>query len=122
IASVYLATGHAEAGAISLLEALLLDSNRSEALRLLVDIYRQIDHDGCSVIPSQGPPRLNSDCAIVHSHICSAYYGLVQVFLETKSFDLAKQTKQNALQNYHCPPEPFQQLMPDQPVTLNLKP
>ena len=122
IASVYLATGHTEAAAISLLQALLLDSSRSEALRLLVDIYRQTDHDGCSVIMNQGQPRLNSDCAIVHNHICSAYYGLVQVFIETKSYDLARQTKQNALQNYHCPPEPFQQLIPDQPTTLSLNP
>jgi tetratricopeptide (TPR) repeat protein len=121
IASVYLSTGHAEEAGISLLEALLLDSNRPEALRLLVDIYRQIDHEGCSVVMTQGQPRLNSDCAIVHNHICSAYYGLVQVFLETKQYDMAKQTKQNALQGYHCPPEPFQQLLPDQPTTVSSK-
>ncbi len=119
IASVYLATAHAEEAGISLLQALLLDSNRSEALRLLTDIYRQIDHEGCAVIMTQGVPRLNSDCAIVHNHICSAYYGLVQVFLETKQFDLAKQTKQNALNGYHCPPEPFQKLIPDQPTTVS---
>jgi tetratricopeptide (TPR) repeat protein len=121
IASVYLSTGHPEEAGISLLEALLLDSNRPEALRLLVDIYRQIDHEGCSVVMSQGQPRLNSDCAIVHNHICSAYYGLVQVFLETKQYDTAKQTKQNALQGYHCPPESFQQLLPDQPTTVSSK-
>ncbi len=122
IASVYLSTGHSEEAGISLLEALLLDSNRSEALRLLVDIYRQIDHEGCSVVMSQGQPRLNSDCAIVHNHICSAYYGLIQVFLETKQYEMAKQTKQNALQGYHCPPESFQQLLPEQPTTVSSKP
>ena len=119
IASVYLSNGHPEEAAISLLQALLLDSNRAEALRLLVDIYRQIDHEGCSVIMTQGQPRLNSDCAMVHNHICTAYYGLVQVFLETKLFDLAKQTRQTALQNYHCPPEPFRELIPNQPSTVS---
>jgi len=122
IASVYLSTGHPEEAGISLLEALLLDSNRPEALRLLVDIYRQIDHEGCSVVMTQGQPRLNSDCVIVHKHICSAYYGLIQVFLETKQYDMAKQTKQNALQGYHCPPESFQQLIPEQPTTVSAKP
>jgi tetratricopeptide (TPR) repeat protein len=119
IASVYLSTGHPEEAAISLLQALLLDSNRSEALRLLVEIYRQIDHEGCSIIMTQGQPRLNSDCALVHNHICSAYYGLVQVFLETKQYDLAKQSRQTALQGYHCSPEIFRGLIPDQPTTMS---
>jgi len=122
IASVYLATGHAEEAGISLLQALLLDSGRTQALRLLVDIYRQIDHEGCAVTMDSGQPRLNLDCAIVHNHICSAYYGLVQVFLETKQPDLARQTKQNALQNYHCPSEPFQQLLPEQATKVSSKP
>ncbi len=119
IASVYLSSGHLEEASVSLLQALLLDSNRSEALRLLTDIYRQVDHEGCAVIMNQGVPRLNSDCAIVHNHICSAYYGLIQVFLETKQFDLAKQTEQNALNGYHCPPEPFRKLFPEKPTTVS---
>jgi tetratricopeptide (TPR) repeat protein len=113
IASVYLSTGHPEEAGISLLQALLLDSNRQEALRLLVDIYRQIDHEGCSVVMTQGQPRLNSDCPLVHGHICSAYYGLIQVFQETRQYDLAKQTRVTALQNYHCPPESFREPVPD---------
>lgn len=116
IASVYLSTGHAEEASISLLQALLLDSGRTQALRLLVDIYRQIDREGCAVIMNPGQPRLNLDCVLVRNQICSAYYGLVQVFLETKQYDLARQTKQNALQNYHCPSEPFHQLLPAQPI------
>jgi tetratricopeptide (TPR) repeat protein len=121
IASVYLSSGHLEEAADALLQALLLDSNRAEALRLLVNIYHQIDHEGCSVIMSQGQPRLNSDCALVHNHICNAYYGLVQVFLETKAYDLAKQTKHSALETYHCPAESFGQI-PDQSSTVSLKP
>ena len=122
IASVYLASGHPEEAGISLLQALLLDSGRTQALRLLVDIYRQIDHEGCAVIMNPGQPRLNLDCAIVRNHICSAYYGLVQVFLETKQYELAKQTKQNAIQNYHCTPDLFQQLLPDATTTASTKP
>lgn len=111
IASVLLAAGRIEEAAITLLEALLLDSNRQEALRLVTDIYRQIDTAGCAVVlqPNQ-PPRLNADCAIVHNHICAAYGGLAKTFLETKQLALAQQTLQNAVQNYHCPPEMFQSL------------
>lgn len=121
IASVYLSSGHAEEAVNALLQALLLDSSRVEALRLLVDVYRQIDKEGCAVVFSQGQPRLNADCALVRDNICTAYYGLTQVFIETRQYALAVQTKQNALQNYHCSPEPFNKLIPDAPTTTSLQ-
>jgi tetratricopeptide (TPR) repeat protein len=115
LASVFLAQSKAEEAAVTLLQALLLDNNRQEALRLLIGLYRQIDREGCSLAmtPGQTQPRLNADCALVRKHICSAYYGLVQVFLETRQYNLAKQTKQNALSAYACPREPFDQLLPE---------
>jgi tetratricopeptide (TPR) repeat protein len=122
IASVYLASGHADDAVIPLLQVLLLDSGRTQAMQLLVDIYHQIDHEGCAVVMMQGQPRLNVDCPIVHNHMCTAYLGLVQVFLEAKQYDFAKRTMQNALQTYHCPPEPFQQLVSNQTSTVSSKP
>jgi tetratricopeptide (TPR) repeat protein len=125
IASVYLATGHAEEAGICLLQALLLDGSRTQALRLVADIYRQIDREGCAVIMSQGEPRLNPDCAIVHNHICSAYYGLIQAFLETKDQNLnqkALDAEQTAMHNYRCPPDAFKKLFPDQPTAVSSTP
>jgi tetratricopeptide (TPR) repeat protein len=122
LASVYLATGHADEAGIALLQALLLDSSRTQALRLLASIYRQIDREGCAVIVNQGEPRLNLDCAIVRSQICSAYYGLMQVFLETKDMSLhqkAVEAEQSAVQNYHCPAEAFKKLLPNQPLSVS---
>ncbi len=118
LASVYIAAGKTEQAAISLLQTLLLDSNRQEALRLLVDLYRQIDHEGCSVVFTQGQqqPKLNADCALVRNHICTAYYGLIEVFLDAKQWALAQQTKSNALKNYSCPTEPFDKLLATMPV------
>ncbi|MGD1019669.1 MAG: DUF1736 domain-containing protein [Verrucomicrobiia bacterium] len=125
IASVYLATGHAEEAAVSLLQALLLDGSRTQALRLLAEIYRQIDREGCAVVTNQGEPRLNQDCAIVRNHICSAYYGLIQLFLESKDPDLrqkAIEAEQNAVRSYHCPPDAFKKLFPNQPTTVSSTP
>jgi len=111
IASVYITTGRNEEAAVTLLEALLLDSNRQEALRLLVEIYRQIDKDGCAVIfsPSHPVPQLNADCALVKTHICRAYAGLSTIFAQAKQPALAASTRDNALKNYKCPPELFEQ-------------
>jgi hypothetical protein len=53
----------------------------------------------------------------VRTNICTAYVGLVQVFLDTTQPALAEQTKQNALKNYSCPPESFNRLEPDTTTT-----
>jgi tetratricopeptide (TPR) repeat protein len=118
IASVYITTGRNEDAAITLLEALLLDSNRQEALRLLVEIYRQIDKDGCAVIftASQQVPQLNADCALVKTHICRAYAGLSQIFARAKQSALAANTRDNAMKTYKCAPELFN--LPAAPLIL----
>ena len=109
IGSVYLASGQASEAAISLLEAVILDGNRKEALQPLVEIFRRIDHQDCAIILSEGQSRLNADCAVVHDHICSAQSDLVQALIEAKQFDLARRIAQNAEQKYHCPPKRFEQ-------------
>ncbi|MGD0652299.1 MAG: DUF1736 domain-containing protein [Verrucomicrobiia bacterium] len=119
IASVYVVDGKTEDAAISLLQALLLDGNRQEALRLLLDLYRQIDREGCAVAPNQPQLKLNADCPLVHNHICSAYSGLVQVFLDAKQVALAQQSKQVALKTYNCAAEQFQKLLPDSTTTTS---
>lgn len=124
LASVYIAKNQFEEAAVCLLQALLLDNNRQEAMRTLANIYRQIDREGCAldIAPGQNLPRLNANCTIVRKHICLAYYGLVLTFVETKQFALARSTKQNALSAYGCAPEIFHQLLPDLPPTASVKP
>ncbi|MCG3149708.1 MAG: hypothetical protein PCFJNLEI_03173 [Verrucomicrobiae bacterium] len=119
IASVHITSGRNEEAAVTLLQALLLDSNRQEALRLLVEIYRQIDKDGCAVIfsPSHPVPQLNADCQLVKTHICYAYAGLSQIFQRAKQTGLAASTRDNATKNYKCPAELFDRPVPPlQPV------
>jgi tetratricopeptide (TPR) repeat protein len=104
IASVHITAGRNEEAAIALLQALLLDSNRQEALRLLVELYRQIDKEGCAVLfaPSRPVPQLNADCPLVRHHICIAYANLSQIFLQARQTGLANQTRASALENYKC--------------------
>jgi hypothetical protein len=102
IASAYLSSGRTEEAAISLMQTLLIDNGRTQAMKLLVNLYGQIDHDGCAVIMAEGQPRFNINCPIVHDHMCLAYEGLVQVFLETRQYDVAKRTEDTAVQTYHC--------------------
>ncbi len=112
IASAQLSLGQLEEASISLLQTLLLDNTRQETLRLLVDLYRQIDREGCAVVLTQGQPRLNVDCRLVANHMCAAYLGLVETFVKAKQYRLAEETRTNALNQYRCKPEPFDQFLP----------
>ena len=104
VASALIAAGRNEEAAIALLEALLLDGGRQEPLRYLVEIYRQIDRDGCALIFAPGHPvaQLNADCPLVKTHICRAYAGLNRIFIDAHQPVLAKQTRDNALNSYKC--------------------
>jgi len=125
LASVAIAQGKLDEAAIPLLQALLLDNNRQEALRTLIGIYRQIDREGNALvfsgIGSQTQPRLNADSALVRNHLCAAYLGLVQVFMETKQYELAQTTSQNALRAYNCQRAPFDQLLATVPPWRKIK-
>jgi tetratricopeptide (TPR) repeat protein len=120
MASAQLSAGRLENAAVLLLQTLLLDNSRQETLRLLVDLYRQVDRDGCAVVFDQGQPRLNLDCQVVANHMCAAYLGLVQVFVEAKQWKLAEETKKNALLNSRCKPEPFDAVLRPTVPTLVL--
>jgi len=115
IASVFVSAGRPEDAAIALLQTLLLDSNRQEALRLLTEIYKQIDKEGCSVIyePGKPAPKLNADCQLVRNHICTAYAGLVQVFAEARQWSVARQTRDNAMKSYKCAQDLFEKSLPE---------
>lgn len=126
LATVSIAQGKLDEAAIPLLQALLLDNNRQEALRTLIGIYRQIDREGNALVfppagGSQAQPRLNADSALVRNHLCTAYLGLVQIFVEAKQYELAQTTRQNALRAYNCNPAPFDQIIATIPPSRRLK-
>jgi len=109
IASVYLSSGHASEAIVPLMEVLLLDGSRKDALQSLIDILHRMDHEGCAVVTSEGRPRLNADCALVHDYVCAALSDLARVFTDAKQFDLAQRMTQNAVQKYRCSPADLQQ-------------
>jgi tetratricopeptide (TPR) repeat protein len=124
LATVAIAQGKLEDAAILLLQTLLLDNNRQESLRTLINVYRQIDREGNALVVgpgSQSQPRLNADSTLVRSHLCAAYAGLVQTLIEAKQYELAQNTRQSAIKAYNCPPAPFEKLIATIPASKRLK-
>lgn len=102
LATVYLGMRQFEQAAIPLLQARVLDESRSEALTQLVEVYRQIDREGCSIEFSHAQPQLNLNCAMVRDHICRAYAGLVQALQAAQQSALAQKYQAQALKAADC--------------------
>ncbi len=122
IASAQLLDNRLDAATIALVQALLLDNSRQETIRLLVDIYRQTDQQGCAIVFSAGEPKLNVDCAQVRNDICRAYGGLAEVFVAAKQLGLAREIRDTAVREYRCNKAAFDRLLPAPKINLDLAP
>src|SRR5271157_927850 len=81
LASVYRAAGDLRKAAMALVEALAVDPNRPELPSMLVELYGQIDPQGCAVTRQGGTPSLNPDCPLVHGDICAASRNVIGNYL-----------------------------------------
>lgn len=102
IASAYRAAGQLDDAAIALVQALLIESGRTDALHEVADVYRRIDRDGCALIQTPSGLKVNIDCPIARRHTCAALMGLAQTFVEARQYQRADQAMR-ALQTYKCP-------------------
>jgi len=105
LASVYLGRRQFDQAAIPLLQTLILDGTRQEAMQSLVEVYRQVDREGCSIEFTHGEPRLNPKCRIVRDNTCQAYADLIQTLVNAKQPEAAQQARQQAIQTLNCSTE-----------------
>jgi tetratricopeptide (TPR) repeat protein len=81
LASLYRDSGDARKAAAALVEALAVDPKRADLISPLVDLYGQIDPNGCAVSREGGTVSLNQDCPLVHTDICSASRNVIANYL-----------------------------------------
>jgi tetratricopeptide (TPR) repeat protein len=81
LASLYKSNGEPAKAAAALVEALAVDPKRTDLIAPLVDLYGQIDPDGCAVSRDAGGVSLNQDCPLVHRDLCSASHNVIGNFL-----------------------------------------
>lgn len=118
IASVFLAANDLNQAAVALIEALLLDNSRQEALRYLIEIYRQIDTQQCAVDRTQGQPKLDISCPLVKQHMCAAHLDLVRSLVAAKQSEYATQTRKSAVEQYQCDRAAFDQALASLPAPV----
>ena len=81
LASAYRAAGELRKAGQALVEALAMDPNQPETAASLVQLYGEIDPQGCSITRQRGMPSLNPDCPLVHGDICAASRNVIGNYL-----------------------------------------
>jgi len=104
LASAYRAAGDPRQAAMALVEALAVDPNRAELASTLVELYGQIDPQGCSVTRQGGTNSLNPDCPLVHGDICRASRNVIGNYLRRGQQFEAASIRRVAEQDLGCAP------------------
>ena len=63
------------------MEAIAVDPNRASLGSKLVELYGEVDPQGCAISRRGGPPSLNLDCPLVHGDLCAASRNVIGNFL-----------------------------------------
>jgi tetratricopeptide (TPR) repeat protein len=105
LATEYRAAGERRLAAQALVEALAVDSNRTQLMSKLVELYSEIDPKGCSVSHEGGSAGLNPDCPLVHGDICTASRNVAESYVRSGQFEHAASIRKTATQELGCTPE-----------------
>jgi tetratricopeptide (TPR) repeat protein len=102
LASAYRAAGDPRKAAMALVEALAVDPDRSRVASMLVELYGQIDPQGCAVTRQGGGASLNPDCPLVHGDICAASRNVIGNYLRRGQQFEADYIRKTAEQELGC--------------------
>jgi tetratricopeptide (TPR) repeat protein len=103
LANIYRENGEFERAAVTYMEALALNPNRTSIAGKLVEVYGRMDPRGCSV--ANGGPNL--DCPLVRQHVCSAAGNVVHMYRNTHSEPKAERVQSQAIRDFGCPADLF---------------
>jgi len=78
-ANAYLQAGRTEDAIVSLLKSFLLRGPEQD-LAAALELYLKTDPGGCAVVVKGDQRTLESDCPVVHRHLCAAYLDLVKFY------------------------------------------
>uniref|UniRef100_Q024D1 Uncharacterized protein n=1 Tax=Solibacter usitatus (strain Ellin6076) TaxID=234267 RepID=Q024D1_SOLUE len=105
LAAEYRAAGERRLAAQALVEALAVDSNRTQLMSKLVELYSELDPKGCSVSHEGGSSGLNTECPMVHGDICMASRNVAASYDRSGQLEHAASIRKTATQELGCAPE-----------------
>ena len=104
LASLYRAGGEPHKAALALMESMAADPNQPQVAPALVELYGQIDPNGCAILRQGGGASPNPDCPLVHNDICAATRNLIGNYLRRGRQSEAASVRNSAEQDMGCAP------------------
>jgi hypothetical protein len=88
-----------------------LGKNDAETQALLVQEFRILDPQGCSVRDRDGYVVLEGTCPFVRSRVCDANVELVELSIEARHWLLGRRVGEAVMKNGDCDPATFERLL-----------
>jgi len=101
LAGLYQENGEIEHAAVTYMEALTLNPDRTSAAGKLAQLYRQMDPQGCALANG----TLNLGCPLVRQHVCTAAHNVAQLYRNAHRDASADNVQSEAIRNFGCPAE-----------------
>ena len=104
LASLYRDNGELEWAAVTYIEALSLNPDRTAVAGKLAEVYRSLDPRGCSLTNG----ALNVDCPLVRQHVCTSARNVARLYRKTGKGQVADSVQSQAIRNFGCPADGFE--------------
>jgi hypothetical protein len=108
IANAHTAMGDRKEAAVTLMEGVIMNPSQVALVTQLVEIYSQIDPQGCALNRVTGGSTLNLNCPLVRGDLCKASRNVVRLDVQMGRRADADATKSRAISNWGCPGPLFQ--------------
>ena len=102
LGDAYAAVGEYRKAAMAVVEALAIDSRRTQLGGKLVELYEKADPQGCSVSHQGNDRVLNVECPMVHGDICTASGNVAHQYERDGMASNAEYIRQVATRDLGC--------------------
>lgn len=103
LAAAYESVGELRKAAQALVEALEVDSRRSQIAERLLGLYKRVDPAGCAVQRDAGGESLNITCPMVQQDLCGAAKNVAHNYLRRNQTAEAASIRRVAMSDLGCP-------------------
>jgi protein O-mannosyl-transferase len=103
LADAYVLAGEPNKAAAALVEAVVADPGRSDLSARALDVYAQLDPQGCAVTRNGAQRSLNLGCPLVHSDICSAARNVTAGLARAGRSLESEAARRSAVEDFGCP-------------------
>jgi tetratricopeptide (TPR) repeat protein len=98
----YSAAGDPRKAALALVEAIAVDPGRTRLSTKLIELYKEIDPNGCAVAGQGSRQSLNLSCPLVHNDICAASRNVMETYQRRGQNSDAAAIRKTAVQELGC--------------------